>query len=218
MAAKTYWKTGAAAPFLAAQRVGLNAERIWLDTQRYARLAANPTAVPEGHREVIKVYMEQGMAAPLNRFQLHSTQFSTCSPLVLYNAGTRVGGLFHYGAKALEDQRASLRQLIAVVGPTEIHVLLGGGNLDLDHTPFTEDQAPLRTFFETAAPTANLVVSDEQYHAITVTLGADAALSIEPGTPAREDYNTGSHPDATPAGTQFIGKKLTPEELSLWQG
>jgi hypothetical protein len=53
------------------------------------------------------------------------------------------------------------------------------------------------------------------YGSVVVTLGADGDLSIEAGAVA-EDYNMGANPDAAPAGTQFIGKRLPPEELRLW--
>jgi hypothetical protein len=213
MATKTYWKEGAAAPFLAAQRAGLTEERIWLDAQRYGRLAANPTALAAGARPVIKLYMEQGVAAPLNRVQLHSAQFSTCSPVVLFNAGTGVGGLFHFGAKALADQRSALRQICALVNPTQVTILLGGGDMDFKNTPFTEDQVPLRTFFQTMCPAAAIAVSDEMYGSITITLGAGGGVSMAKGAPP-ENHNTGKDPDDVPAGAQLVGNRAV--DMTIW--
>jgi hypothetical protein len=213
MAAKTYWKTGAAAPFLAAQRAGLVQERIWLDEQRYGRLAANPTALAADARPVIKLYMEQGVAAPLNRVQLHSAQFSTCSPVVLFNAASGVGGLFHFGAKALEDQRSAMRQICALVNPTQVTILLGGGDMDFRDTPFTEDQEPLRAFFQAMCPAAAVAVSDEMYGSITITLGEGGGVSMAKGAPP-EAHNTGKDADDVPAGAQLVGNRAV--DMSIW--
>jgi len=86
-----------------------------------------PLAVPAGdvvdlaQRTVIHCTMGQGVVADLRRYTLYSDQFSSCSPVVMFNEDTRLGGLFHYAA-ASTVQFGELADMYHRIEPTLIAV------------------------------------------------------------------------------------------------
>jgi hypothetical protein len=78
------------------------------------------------NRPVAELYMGQGLVAHLGRIILYSKEFSSCSPIVMFNSHTQIGGLFHFPAKGLQgsepEQADNLRKMYEQVGPTEIHL------------------------------------------------------------------------------------------------
>jgi hypothetical protein len=110
----------APAPALAVQR-----QRRVAGTGRVGiiqRAAATSSAIPQSKRPVVKCTMGQGVTGYLDRVVLASDQFSTCSPIIMYNAKSRFAGLFHFAASGLEKQKVSLRTLHDRVRPTVIYL------------------------------------------------------------------------------------------------
>jgi len=62
--------------------------------------------------------MGQGVIADLTRYSLYSDQFSSCSPVVMYNQESHKAGLFHFGAGSLGEQEAELKDMYRQIGPT----------------------------------------------------------------------------------------------------
>jgi len=69
-------------------------------------------------RPVIHCTMGQGVIADLTRYSLYSDQFSSCSPVVMYNQESHKAGLFHFGAGSLGEQEAELKDMYRQIGPT----------------------------------------------------------------------------------------------------
>ncbi|MEM1275384.1 MAG: hypothetical protein AAGH74_02580 [Pseudomonadota bacterium] len=65
----------------------------------------NTKTIPTVERPQLMIGMGQGAVGPLNQLQFYSDSFSSCSPLVLYNSQTGIGGLFHVPAPAVENWR-----------------------------------------------------------------------------------------------------------------
>lgn len=85
-------------------------------------------------RPIVHLKMGQGVVADLSQVKLVSDDFSSCSPLVLFNARTAIGALFHVPAGELTDPALSgqvkecLKGMYERVQPTEIHVNYRGRN------------------------------------------------------------------------------------------
>lgn len=69
-------------------------------------------------RPVIHCTMGQGVIADLTRYSLYSDQFSSCSPVVMYNQASHKAGLFHFGAGSLGKQEAELKDMYRQIEPT----------------------------------------------------------------------------------------------------
>ena len=121
--------------------------------ERAAIMEAGPPPLPVpgegdvalGLRRVIHCTMGQGVIANLGRYTLYSDQFSTCSPVVMVNEQTLVGGLFHYGAGS-SGQHAELAQMFTAIQPTYVGVnrrALTHG----DGVGSTDDHDSLKVFF-----------------------------------------------------------------------
>ena len=46
-------------------------------------------------RDVVCIYTGQGAAGDFGKIAIYTGQFSTCSPVVMFNQKTRKGGLYH---------------------------------------------------------------------------------------------------------------------------
>ncbi|MEM9045310.1 MAG: hypothetical protein AAGC81_11480 [Pseudomonadota bacterium] len=79
-----------------------HAELMKADTATLSQLE-NAKSIPTKERPQLMVGMGQGAVGPLGQLQFYSDSFSTCSPVVLYNSETGIGGLFHVPAPRLEN-------------------------------------------------------------------------------------------------------------------
>jgi hypothetical protein len=121
-----------------------------------------PSAATESaeQRPVVQLHMGQAAVGDLRTMQLFSEDFSTCSPIVMFNSATHMGALFHMPAGALQENEIVLNAICSLVNPTEIWVY-PGADFGLNHG-FTLDRLKeenLRTwhteykdFLETIAP------------------------------------------------------------------
>lgn len=96
-------------------------------------------------RTRIHLYMGQGIVGHLGQLILSSNEFSTCSPIVMFNNQTGIGGLYHFPASALysldsgTSHMAYMLAMAEAVEPTHIIVHSGAdrnisesGNYDGD--------------------------------------------------------------------------------------
>lgn len=82
-------------------------------------------AVPMNERRFVKLTMSQAVVADLRQLSLFSDNFSSCSPVAMFNAGTSRGGLFHFPGSGLasnskEDTKRRLKQMYDDVAPTQV--------------------------------------------------------------------------------------------------
>lgn len=120
-------------------------------------LSQNSPLLATSKRPQVMVAMCQGGVGPLQTLQFYSDSFSSCSPLILYNSQTGIGGLFHIPAPSIDDYRdldvrdglkpfneitygygdrpevrESLKELIAMVQPDQVHLFPGSHGIQND--------------------------------------------------------------------------------------
>jgi hypothetical protein len=97
--------------------------------------------VDEKARPLVAVVMGQGVVGRLDLHRFCSDSFDSCMPVILFNAKTRIGGLFHVPCPSLvegefEHSRpeiaAALREMVRLVEPTQI-VVRPGAQANADH-------------------------------------------------------------------------------------
>jgi len=86
-----------------------------------SRTSQEPPTLP-----TIEAHMGQGVSGNLTQYNLYSGSFSTCTPIVMFNAGTRRAGLFHLPHKSLGQHEAQLLAMVQEISPTEIRICKGG--------------------------------------------------------------------------------------------
>ncbi len=161
------------------------------------------TILPLESRPLIKLYMEQGVAAPLGQVVLFSGQFSTCSPVIMLNSTTGMGGLFHFGAGSLGDQADSLLELCDQVKPDVIYLMQG-------LTPFSghDDQSKLSKFFKENRPKVNIKLGNS-VSGLYITLDDKAQPRLFNQSPLGKSVTHDlrkAHKVTLPVNTQFVGK------------
>lgn len=164
--------------------------------------AAQYDIVPIEERPVIKLYMEQGVAAPLGRTILFSGQFSTCSPIIMLNASTGMGGLFHFAAKGLHKQSADLLKLCDLVNPNVICLMESDFGMHLD-------TKTLKKFFNTNRPTVSIQEMDETFSGLYITFNKNKQLKIYEQSPKQKSVTHNLRKADTvklPPNTHFVGK------------
>jgi hypothetical protein len=86
--------------------------------------------------DLICLYMQQAVAAPLTRYILYSAQFSSCSPLFAFNINTLWGGYYHVpghgGEGVTRDDVNTCHWLAEVVEPTHVWVFHPGDYVPAD--------------------------------------------------------------------------------------
>lgn len=136
--------------------------------------------------------MGQGVAGPLDEVMLHSTGFSSCSPIVMFNSATCWGGLFHFAAGNLDKQKGALLLMLKDVQPTELYIPkrdeLTQGTWDgiiprdahREESGQPEDDSEiLKSFFQQHfKKTIKMTPSGETFY---VTANASRQLVISPG-------------------------------------
>ncbi|WP_375509725.1 hypothetical protein [uncultured Nostoc sp.] len=155
-------------------------------------------------RRRVELAMGQGVAANLGQFILHSNNFSSCSPIVMFNKTSKIGGLFHFPAKSLDETKPSLKAIYKKINPTEIY---------LNERRFSDDTdvKDLKGFFKECGYAANnfhsIKLQSNQY---AITLGEDGKnVLIESEIDNKEKGLSVMH-DRTEEDRQRIEKE--------WQG
>ncbi len=133
---KTYWKNDEARDGFINRVLGsIEEERTWILGQQGRTKPDTPQALGTGvvgpvalaNRRVVKLTMNQAVVADLRELSFHSDNFSSCSPVAMYNAGSHRGGLFHFpggglGGTSTEDTKRRLRQMYTDVNPTDVRL------------------------------------------------------------------------------------------------
>ena len=104
--------------------------------------------LPVSSRPSITLYMGQGIVGYLGQYILHSTQFSSCAPIVMFNSNTGIGGLYHFpggAAKSLgyTQPNSHLAFLLAMgeaVEPTDIYVHSGATSIEQESYDFVMEK------------------------------------------------------------------------------
>lgn len=133
--------------------------------------------IPLGERVLVACTMGQGVAADLARFVLHSEDFSSCTAIVLFNADTGMGGLFHFaagfaGKKDKTPQSDELRTLFNRVAPTQIHIDF--------RSQMPRDFADLSAFFVKGCGFSGRIVQQKEAGSCHAYLGDQGQLRITP--------------------------------------
>jgi hypothetical protein len=76
-------------------------------------------------RDVVCIYTGQGAAGDLRQIAIYTGQFSSCSPVVMFNTATHGGGVYHLPGKrgdvsGLQQEWPNLQKLLDLVKPTKI--------------------------------------------------------------------------------------------------
>lgn len=124
---------------------------------------ARDGALPLEARRVAIVTMNQGLVADLQQLSFNSTDFSTCSPLAMYNSATHRGGLFHFPGNGLDGSESEkverrLRQMYDDVSPTTIWVNARSVNNGYGALDQMSDVPSLRRFFSVDLGSAATIV------------------------------------------------------------
>lgn len=159
-------------------------------------------SVPIAERPVIKLYMEQGVAAPLGQAILFSGQFSTCSPVIMLNNSTGMGGLFHFAAKGLHKQSGDLLNLCDLVDPDVIYLMEGdrGTHVDTD---------ALWKFFDDNRPEVELKELNISVSGLYITFNEKNSLQLTTRSPKNKPVTHNLRKADTvelPPNIQFVGK------------
>jgi hypothetical protein len=90
---------------------------------------------PIAERPVAQLTMGQALVAHLGQLILFSDEFSSCSPVVMFDSQTLKGALMHFPAGSLEKQKENLRRMFSEVMPDQI--ILYQRDLDIGYNkPF----------------------------------------------------------------------------------
>ncbi len=139
-------------------------------------------------RPVIHCTMGQGVIADLTRYSLYSDQFSSCSPVVMYNQGSHKAGLFHFGAGSLGKQEAELKDMYRQIEPTLVCLNPRSefSMRTLRMEPAVGDFNTLAEFFvgELRFPEGNIYEIKAQSDRYAVFLDAGNKLRIKTSEPA----------------------------------
>jgi hypothetical protein len=80
----------------------------------------------------VAFYTGQAVVGNMKEFSFYTGQFSTCSPVVMYNEKTNEGGAFHLPGKSgsraelLGDWETYIQPMLNLVQPTVVWVFLSG--------------------------------------------------------------------------------------------
>jgi hypothetical protein len=159
------------------------------------------------------IHMDQGLVVDLRHDVICSGQFSSCAPIVFYNAATHLGGLYHLGGCSQLDamQTHHLRTMETVVRPTVIYVLCGYGDVMLG--PAHGHVVPVVNMF--VGRTVHTDVNGRtDFSSITVSEVA-GVLDLRPGYSNDNKLNLRARISALPDTVGFIGE-TDDNALSMW--
>ncbi|MDJ1183062.1 hypothetical protein [Roseofilum casamattae] len=175
---------------------------IQLQEQVYAEhhnIVANLESSNSESPNVLRVYQGQGGTADLRKTTIVSHNFTTCTPVVMFNNSTKLGGLFHYATGSLDNQAMEMVNMAKYIQPTHVYIYAGA---HMNVSPNSEDaqdkelgklhasnQQEMANFFSFCQTKYNSTVSNQQGFAGTIS------ISLEDGV---LEVNTGFvHPKAT---------------------
>lgn len=170
--------------------------------------------IPLAERREIGLTMGQGVVANLGRYSLFSDQFSSCSPVVMFNEKTLVGGLFHYGAKSV-IQYHELTSMYERIEPTVIHLNRrpdhGAGGSTKDYS--RDDFESLSEFFaKTLGTRARIERIDYEGANYAVYLDDNGRLQIDYGKNASSGRFDATHmvegAALNPVATLLVNQKV----------
>ena len=148
---------------------------------------------------VLRVYQGQGGTADLRKTTIVSHNFTTCTPIVMFNSSTKLGGLFHYATGSLNDQAMEMVNMAKYIQPTHVYIY-GGSHLDVSPNSMNpedrkyaaihaENQPAMANFFSFCQTKYNSTVRNEQGFAATISISVDEG---------ELEVNTGlAHPQAS---------------------
>jgi hypothetical protein len=147
--------------------------------------ALNSPNFKASRRVVIKCTMGQGVVGHLGRVVLVSDQFSSCSPIVMFNAQTGMGGLFHFAADNWKQQPDALKVMFQSIRPTVIYLCDRTTATDrMLGQPGSTDYLLQDEFFrEACGYTGEIKLMSLKSQQYCVTLGADGGLTITAASP-----------------------------------
>ncbi|MDX2284342.1 MAG: hypothetical protein NW241_09275 [Bacteroidia bacterium] len=132
---------------------------------------------PIGTRPVAHLTMGQALVAHLGQLILFSDEFSSCSPVVMFNEDTLRGGLMHFPAGGLKGQRENLLRMCGQIVPTQIilfkrpNVMAASGyNLAMAQP---DDARSIAEFLEDEGVSSDITISNLASSQYYVTLGED---------------------------------------------
>ena len=173
-------------------------ERLWLTHEAAAAVGGRQdlgqnignAVTPLQNRPTAVLTMGQGLVADLGQIVLYSDDFSTCSPVVLFNQNTRKGSLFHFPAQGLGTMRGHLTNAYNQVSPT--HVMLNDRTLNVGfNVAMSNDVPSLTAFFQNEIGfNGQLSTIPARSDSYSVTLGANGLPDVQTG-------RGGAHLDAT---------------------
>lgn len=110
--------------------------------------------------KTIKLYMDQGVVADLHNYVLYSCQFSSCAPIVMYNSGDKVAGLYHWAGGEVNMDKLNILDLMRIViDPDIIHIFTGLGTWDdrsMSNNIMDVHCDPLAKWFDECCPMATI--------------------------------------------------------------
>ncbi|MEH2120427.1 eCIS core domain-containing protein [Nostoc sp.] len=153
------------------------------DTKRDSQPgSSNTKAKPINERREVTLAMGQGVVAALGEVVLSSNSFSSCSPIVMFNAGSQKGALIHFPARDIKTMSAYLKSMYEKVQPTEIYI---NERTALNKTGFTlqvdteKDPKELTSFFQDECKFSGRIKRiDKESSEYSVTLGEDGNVMI----------------------------------------
>jgi hypothetical protein len=126
--------------------------------------------------------MEQGVAAPLGKVHLYSGQFSTCSPIVMFNRATTVGGLYHFPGGGTREHKEVLQAMCNHIRPTHIFIFRGNTGPFRKVEKSQADPQRLESFFRKVSPQSQITHGAKR-SLITITLSEGNGLDMSNSQP-----------------------------------
>jgi len=146
----------------------------------------------EQQRDAIEAHMGQGVSGNLKQYNLYSGSFSSCVPIVMFNASTSRAGLFHLPQGELAAQQDVLLDMAGDISPTEIRICKGGHYSGLGATlvdrrlkdTLDAEGRELRDFFMKRLPKelpVEVINSNESFGWLTVSLTPSGGMQLSKG-------------------------------------
>lgn len=210
MRQKTYWNsTNDRDTLLNNLQNSVAQERLWLTHEAAAAVGGRQdlgqnignAITPLQNRPTAVLTMGQGLVADLGQIILYSDDFSSCSPVVLFNQNTRRGSLFHFPAQGIGTMRGHLTNAFNQVSPT--HVLLNNRTLNVGfNVAMSNDVPTLSAFFQNELGfNGQLMAIAGLSDSYSVTLGANGLPDVQTG---RGGANLDATHDRTGAERQQV--------------
>jgi hypothetical protein len=155
-------------------------------------------------RDVVCIYTGQGAAGDFKKIAIFTGQFSSCSPVVMFNEKTGRGGLYHLPGKAGDakklknDEWDNLLALLALVKPDTIILFPSG------------DYANRQGFIEGTVKPPGLFVSDSDF--VEAEEDEEKAMAIAFDRVYKGDLNALSNLFAQAKAAQIMSHNVQVQE------